>query len=309
MAWDGYLHISGLTSQDTCHRNAEGPYLRRILQRRGRVWKSIWFPLQWPYSTALKTGFFQSHDMQVCESLLIGLYKASIINLYYYGMGDRRGGGKTPRCYCGSAALHPSSIRGHWTQVCFAKTCNPVPWNATALGPTEECVHWVIWRFVWVCVSVCECVCVFMCVCVFPAALHGPQYTLVWDGRLESFLQWIGHCSSVHFCSSALLRNILHNKKCKWNRIRVLLCICWALLCSLHNSYQGGLDWEIGQCRVHPKIPLRARQNLGQRDCIILQWLHKDRWQRSPYRRSPLLILLNHFSFCLNEHTSFDVTV
>lgn len=43
----------------------------------------------------------------------------------------------------------------------------------------------------------------------------------------------------------------------------VLLCIYWTLFCSLHDTYQEGLDWEIGRCRVHPKIPFRACQNVG----------------------------------------------
>lgn len=107
---------------------------------------------------------------------------------------DRKGSGKTHYCCCRPAALHPSSIRGYSTQVCFAITCNPVPRNATALGPTEACVHWVIWRRV--------CMCVFMCVYVFPAALHAPHYTLVWDDRLEQSFLVDG---SFQFSSSLLL--------------------------------------------------------------------------------------------------------
>lgn len=60
---------------------------------------------------------------------------------------------------------------------CFAITCNPVPWNAPALGPTEVRIQWVIWRLVRVRV--------LMCVCVFPAAPHAPRCTLMWADSSE----------------------------------------------------------------------------------------------------------------------------
>lgn len=123
---------------------------------------------------------------------------------------DRTGSGKTHCCCCRLAAPHPP---WHQTQVSFATTCNPVPRNTTALGPTEECVHWVIWRRV--------------CVCVFPAALDAPQYTLLWvDKSGQSFLR-MGHCSSVNLCSSAWLRNIYHDKK--QNLLECFFAICLIL--------------------------------------------------------------------------------
>ena len=67
----------------------------------------------------------------------------------------------------------------------------------------------------------------------------------------------------------------------KWNRIRVLLCIYWTLLCRLHNSYRRIRlgDWAV---QSSPKNPFKSPWIWDRGTVSYSKWLHKGRWQRSP---------------------------
>lgn len=154
-------------------------------------------------NTALKMRFSSHTASRPVTAYRLACEKYQSLTCTTIAWCDRKGSGKT-HCCCRSTALHPSSIRGHWTQVCFAITCNPVPRSATVLGPTEVCVHLVIWRLV----------CVHVRAYVFSQLhymLHSRPTPLCGMIGWSRVFWWMGHCSSVYLCSSALLRNILHN--------------------------------------------------------------------------------------------------
>lgn len=172
------------------------------------------------------------------------------------------------------------ALRGYWTQVCFAITCNPVPRNATALGPTEVCVHWVIWR---------------LCVC-FPSCT---TCSTVHCGMMSFFDAWV---IAVQFISAPLHCWGIYNaykmqlKQDKGSPLHLLNI-------SLEHAWVLAGRIRLWRCRVHTKIPFSATEfrikGLYQTQNCYIKWL------RSPY----LFILLNDFSLCVNEHAYCDVTV
>lgn len=107
--------------------------------------------------------------------------------------------------------------------------------------------------------------------------------------------------SSLLLCTAGICCIINKGKKEKIrNEIGVPLRICW----TLYNSYQDGLNWQIGQCRVHLKNPVKSMLEFGiERLChtVSLRYVRGD--DRGALTSAPPSLSIH------NEYISLDVNV